>query len=138
MTGYQSSLVLAAIVATAGAAQANEPQWKQHTINGQSEFEAAGVFDVDNDGRLDIVSGDTWYQGPAWKPHHVREVARVGTYYNCFSTLPLDVNGDGRLDFISCSYFGKNVGWVENPGQASAAWVYHDVDHPGNIEAAWM
>ncbi len=48
--------------------RADEPKWKQHTINGQSEFEAAGVFDVDNDGKLDIVSGDTWYQAPDWKP----------------------------------------------------------------------
>ena len=57
---------------------AGEPKWKQHTINGKSEFEAAGVFDVDNDGKLDIVSGDTWYQGPDWKPHHVRDVTRQG------------------------------------------------------------
>lgn len=35
---------------------AGEPSWKQHTINATSEFEAAGVFDVDNDGKLDIVS----------------------------------------------------------------------------------
>ena len=100
---------------------ADEPKWKQHTINGRSEFEAAGVFDVDNDGQLDIVSGDTWYQGPTWKPYHVREVTRQGTYYNDFATLPLDVNGDGQTDFVTCSYFGKDVGWVENPGKAGVA-----------------
>ena len=72
----------------AASARADEPRWKQHTINGQSEFEAAGVFDVDNDGQLDIVSGDTWYQAPDWKPYHVRDVARIGTYYNDFATLP--------------------------------------------------
>ena len=32
------------------------------------------MFDVDNDGKLDIVSGDTWYQAPDWKPYHVRDV----------------------------------------------------------------
>ena len=46
----------------------DEPKWKQLTINGRSEFEAAGVFDVDNDGKLDIVSGDTPHQAPEWKP----------------------------------------------------------------------
>ncbi len=55
-----------------------------------------------------------------------------------FSTLPLDVNGDGYTDFISCSYFGRNVGWVENPGKAEGGWPYHEVDLPGNSEAAWM
>ena len=92
--------------------------WKQHTINGKSEFEAAGVFDVDNDGKLDIVAGDTWYQAPDWKPYHVRDVKRQGTYYNDFATLPLDVNGDGHTDFVTCSYFAKDVGWVENPGKS--------------------
>ena len=58
--------------------RASEQEWKQHTINGHSEFEAASVFDVDNDGKLDIVSGDTWYQAPDWKPYHVRDVARAG------------------------------------------------------------
>ncbi len=118
--------------------RAGEPKWKQHTINGQSEFEAAGVFDVDNDGKLDIVAGDTWYQAPNWKRYHLRDIARVGTYYNDFATLPLDVNGDGHTDFVTCSYFGKNVGWVENPGETGAPWTYHEVDVPGNIEAAWM
>src|ERR1700677_1104997 len=33
----------------ASSLRAGEPQWKQHSINGQSEFEAAGVFDVDNE-----------------------------------------------------------------------------------------
>ena len=140
MTGRRAILVVCAILGLGGAAtiMADEPKWKQHTINGRSEFEAAGVFDVDNDGKLDIVSGDTWYQAPDWKPYHVRDVTRVGTYYNDFSTLPLDVNGDGHTDFVTCSYFGKSVGWVENPGKFAAPWSYHEVAVPGNIEAAWM
>jgi FG-GAP-like repeat/FG-GAP repeat len=139
MKRYREFVAVWAFAAVlAAGAKANEPRWKQHTINGQSEFEAAGVFDVDNDGKLDIISGDTWYQAPHWKPYHVRNVERVGTYYNDFATLPLDVNGDGHTDFVTCSYFGKNVGWVENPKIAGAAWPYHELDVPGNIEAAWM
>ncbi len=115
---------------------ADEPAWKQHTINGKSEFEAAGVFDVDNDGKLDIVSGGFWYQAPDWKQHPVRKITRTGTYLNCFGTLPVDVNGDGNTDFVTCSYFERNVGWVENPGKIGAAWTYHQVDVPGPSEAA--
>jgi hypothetical protein len=117
---------------------AGEPKWKKHTINGQSEFEAAGVLDVDNDGKLDIVSGNTWYQAPNWKPYHLRDVARVGTYFNCFATLPVDINADGHVDFVTCSYFGRDVGWVENPGKVGANWIYHEVDTPGPSEAAWL
>jgi len=122
----------------AASVRGDEPRWKQHTINGKSEFEAAGVFDVDNDGKLDIVSGSTWYRAPDWQQYPVREVARVGTYFNDFATHPLDVNGDGNVDFITCSYFERNVGWVENPGKTGALWTYHEVDVPGNIEASWM
>jgi hypothetical protein len=115
---------------------AGEPRWKIHPINPQSEFEAAGAFDVDNDGKLDIVSGDTWYHAPSWKPYPVRDVARTGTYFNCFSTLPVDLNADGYVDFVTCSYFNKNIGWVENPGSVGARWPYHEVDLPGPSEAA--
>jgi hypothetical protein len=131
-----TALALSVIAPT--AAQADEPKWKQHTINGKSEFEAAGVLDVDGDGTLDIVSGDTWYRGPAWTPSHVRDVTRQGTYYNCFATLPMDVNGDGKTDYVTCGYFSQNVGWVENPGSAGKDWTYHEIDLPGTSEAAAM
>jgi len=131
-----ASLALGLAWLAAGTSWAGEPKWKQHTINGKSEFEAAGAFDVDGDGKLDIVSGDTWYQAPDWKPHPVREVSRQGTYLNDFAVLPYDVNGDGRLDFVTVSYFGRNVGWVENPGKAGEKWTYHEIDLPGTSEAA--
>ena len=117
-------------------APADEPGWKKHEINARSVFEGAGVFDVDGDGKLDVVSGESWYQGPAWTPFPVRKVSRTGTYRNCFSTMPMDVNGDGRIDFITCSFFERNVGWVENPGVAGQEWTYHEIDKPGNSEAA--
>jgi hypothetical protein len=117
-------------------ALAGEPKWRQHTINANSEFEAAGAFDVDGDGKLDIVSGNTWYRAPDWEPVPIREVQRVGTYYNDFATLPLDVNGDGHLDFFTVSYFGSDVGWVENPGKPGETWNYHRIDSPGPSEAA--
>jgi len=47
-----------------------------------------------------------------------------------------DVTGDGKTDFVTVGYFGKNVGWVENPGKVGAPWPYHEVDLPGNSEAA--
>jgi hypothetical protein len=130
---FAAALAFATLLA---AAEAGEPKWKRHAINGQSEFEAAGVFDVDHDGKLDIVCGGTWYKAPDWKPHPIRTVQRAGTYYNDFASLPLDVNGDGNTDFVTVSYFGKNVGWVENPGKTGAMWTFHELDVPGPSEAA--
>lgn len=50
-----AALAIVTLGLTAALAQAGEPKWKKHTINPKSEFEAAGVFDVDGDGKLDIV-----------------------------------------------------------------------------------
>jgi hypothetical protein len=134
----KSALTLSLLLGMASAAATGqELNFKKHTINGQSEFEAAGAFDVDNDGDMDIVSGAFWYEAPEWKKHDVRDVVRQGTYYNCFSTLPVDVNADGHMDFVTCSYFGRNFGWVENPGKPGVKWTYHEVDLPGTSEAAW-
>ena len=135
MTRFHLSLLV--LVASAASTQAGEPQWKKHDVNPKSVFEAAGVLDVDNDGKLDIVSGDSWYKGPDFKQSFkVRDVSKVGTYRNCFSTIPMDVNADGKVDFITCSYFEKNVGWVENPGESGKPWTYHPIDVPGSSEAA--
>jgi hypothetical protein len=41
------------------------------------------------------------------------------------------------MDFVTCSYFGRNFGWVENPGKKGVKWTYHEVDLPGTSEAAW-
>jgi len=112
--------------------------WRQHAINARSPFEAAGVLDCNGDGKPDVVSGDTWYEAPAWTPHPVRPVTRTGTYLNCFATLPMDCNGDGRTDFVTVGYFTKNVGWVENPGEAGKPWAYHEIDLPGTSEAATL
>jgi len=133
------SLLAFLTLAVALPALAAEPKWNKHDINPPSPFEAAGVFDADGDGKLDVVSGSTGYRGPDFKETFpIREVAKVGTYYNCFSTIPFEVNGDGKTDFLSCSYFGKNVGWVENPGKAGGTWAYHEIDVPGTSEAAAM
>ena len=132
-----TQLAVIATLALGLGARAGEPQWKKHDINPRSVFEAAGVFDVDGDGTLDIVSGDSWYKGPDFRRSaKVRDVSRTGTYRNCFSTIPMDVNGDGKTDYVTCSYFDKNVGWVENPGEPGKLWTYHEVDLPGPSEAA--
>jgi hypothetical protein len=134
---FRTTMAALLVLGLAGTVRAGEPKWKQHTINAKSEFEAAGVFDVDKDGQLDVVSGDTWYQGPDFaKSYRVRDVSRQGTYLNCFATLPFDVNQDGWMDFITCAYFTKNVGWVENPREKGKEWTYHEIDLPGTCEAA--
>lgn len=104
-------------------------------------FESVNVFDVNNDGKLDIVSGAYWYVGPDFvNRHFIGKVSRVGDggYWNDFATIPLDVNGDGRMDFVSGDWFSKCIWWRENPGN-NDEWKLHIIDTTGNVETirAW-
>ena len=98
-------------------------------------FESCAVFDVDNDGVLDIVSGAFWYQGPDFrKKHPIGEVRMYGEYFDDFSTLPLDVNGDGHTDFITGGWWGATLKWRQNPGKAGQPWPEHVIATTGCIE----
>jgi hypothetical protein len=115
-------------------------KWKKQWIADEG-YESAGVFDVNNDGVLDIVSGAFWYQGPDFrKKHGVGEVKKYGEYYDDFSTIALDINGDGYLDFITGGWWGNTLRWRENPrGDPKKAWTEHIIAEVGNVETtrAW-
>jgi len=115
-------------------------RWKKQWIADEG-YESAGVFDVNNDGVLDIVSGAFWYQGPDFrKKHGVGPVAKHGEYYDDFSTIALDINGDGYLDFITGGWWGNTLRWRENPkGDPKKQWTEHIIAETGNIETtrAW-
>ncbi len=103
-------------------------------------YESAGVFDVNNDGIPDIVSGAWWYEGPDFKNRYpIGEVMAVGEYYDDFSTVPIDVNGDGRIDFVTGGWWGNTLRWRENPGKPNVEWPEHVIAECGNIETtfAW-
>jgi hypothetical protein len=97
-------------------------------------FESVDIFDVNNDKIPDIVSGAFWYEGPDYlKRNFIGAIKRVGEYYDDFSTIPLDINGDGKLDFVTGGWFGKTLVWRENPGN-NKEWAEHVIAEIGNIE----
>jgi len=115
--------------------------WHKIVINDQSPYEAAGAADFNGDGKLDIFSGNTLYLGPSWKPFRVREAPPSDPsahYHEDFNDLPLDVNGDNRVDVVTCTYFTRRVGWVENPAGATQPWTEHEIDTPGSSETGQL
>ncbi|MFH1742704.1 MAG: VCBS repeat-containing protein [bacterium] len=103
-------------------------------------YESAGIFDVNNDGIPDIVSGAYWYEGPDFKVRHrIGDIPAHGEYFDDFSTIPMDVNGNGRLDCITGGWFGESLRWRENPGDPDKEWPEHIIANTGPIETtrAW-
>lgn len=97
-------------------------------------YESAGVFDVNADGKPDIVSGAYWYEGPAFiTRHYIGAVKAYGEYWDDFSTIPMDVNGDGRMDYVTGSWFSNSIRWHENPGN-DQEWKQHIIGETGNVE----
>ncbi len=109
----------------------------KHTLD-QGANETAAIADIDNDGKLDIVSGENWYQAPSWTQHRFREVGFSNNYIDNFSDLPLDVNGDGWTDLVSCSWFAKELVWWKNPGKTRAAWTKAPIDTGMNVEFCFL
>ena len=103
-------------------------------------YESAGVFDVTGNGVLDIVCGEFWYEGPDFKvKHRIGDIPAVGEYFDDFSTIPMDINGSGRLDYITGGWWGENLRWRENPGDLESEWPEHVICETGNVETtrAW-
>ncbi len=104
-------------------------------------YESACIIDVNQDGHLDIVSGSYWYEGPDFLKRHIvapQEPYDV-EYFDDFSTIPLDVTGNGRPDIVTGGWFGKKLRWLENPKETGKEWPVHELEPIGNIETtrAW-
>jgi dienelactone hydrolase len=105
-------------------------------LNAASAFPSCAVFDVNRDGKADIVCGGFWYEAPTWQRHFLRDVEVIGGRYDDYSNLPLDVNGDGWIDLVSANYRSRKLYWIEHPGKSLGAWTPHIVDTPGPMETA--
>ena len=101
--------------------------------------ETAAVADINKDGKLDIVSGEYWYEGPTWKKkHQFREVVFQNGYVDACSDLALDVDGDGWVDIVTATWFSKKISWYRNPGPKGGMWVESPIVTGHNTEFAFM
>src|SRR5947209_3530255 len=93
--------------------------FEKHSID-LGANEACTVADINGDGRLDIVSGENWYEGPRWIKHKFRSISFADNYIDNFSDLAIDVNGDGSVDIVTPQ------GWFEAPADPrNGAWKWH-------------
>ena len=116
------------------------PMFRKHTLDVGAN-ESAAVADINHDGRLDIVSGENWFEAPDWKKHRLREINFRDGYVDNFSDMILDVNNDGFPDVVTCAWFSKQMRWFENPRRfdgelANVLWKENVIETGFNYELA--
>ena len=115
----------------------DEIPFRKHTLD-LGRNETCAVADLNGDGRLDIISGESWYEAPSWRKHRFRRFPTLNNYIDVFSDLPLDVDRDGKTDIVSVSYMSRKMAWFRNPGRSQAEWKESIIDSGAPVEFAFL
>ena len=123
--------------------------FKKVQITDKFWSEGAHFGDFNKDGKMDIVSGPFWYEGPNFTKAHeyfpaTASFTRKGTdgkdevipgfegglgdknaYSNDFLTFTADLNRDGWTDIIIIGLPGEETFWYENPKGGAGHWARH-------------
>src|SRR5260370_33396355 len=101
----------------------------RHVIARGFRNQSAAAGDFAGAGRMDVISGDieherqiTLFRVPDWKPTLLRSGIRV------IQSAALDVDGDGRIDYIGAQYRPGLIFWLEHPKNPTDPWAFHLID----------
>jgi FG-GAP-like repeat len=130
-------LLIAQAVAPAQKSRPADIAFRVHMVD-PGFSESLAVADFNKDGKLDILSAESWYEAPNWTKHKIRDIPFNGNYIDNFSDLPLDVDGDGFTDIVQIAYFARRIVWLKNPGKGSGTWVETEIDAIGPTEFACL
>jgi hypothetical protein len=144
-------LLTLALSLASSLGHAKNVTFKKIQATDQFWAEGADIADFNRDGKMDVVSGPFWYEGPDFKKRHEIWPANAsfkrkkadGTeevvpgfegalgvnnaYSECFLTYTYDFNGDGWPDVMVYGFPGKEAIWYENPKGADGNWQRHVV-----------
>jgi hypothetical protein len=133
------------------ASRAAEPVQTFKKVHPNDKFwaEGANFADFNRDGKMDLVYGPFWFEGPDFKKAHEYSPANTtfkhkkadGTeetipgfegalginnaYSENFLTFTYDFNGDGWPDILVYGFPGKDASWFENPKGREGHWQRH-------------
>jgi hypothetical protein len=117
------------------------PQFKKIVLSDKFVAEGAYYGDFNRDGKLDVVAGPYWYEGPDFqKRHEIRPPKTFDpkAYSDNFLTFVGDFNGDGWPDVLYIGFPGGDAYWYENPAGKEGHWKRHlAARNVGNESPAW-
>jgi hypothetical protein len=113
------------VIGCSSATQTKVPHqvsWERTQFTAEFHSEGAHTGDFNGDGKMDLVSGPFWYEGPEFKTIHEyyepEKIEKKG-HSHCFEMFTDDFNSDGKTDILVISWPGKVSYWFENPGKTS-------------------
>jgi len=148
----KASPILASLLALATPVFAQQPITGEFTkvqLTDQFWAEGMAIGDFNKDGKMDVVYGPYWWEGPDFKTRHTlypdtlrtkvkkqdgTEIEVAGFkgalgyengYSDNFLTYASDINGDGWTDVVVIGFPGKETAWYENPKGADQPWSRH-------------
>ena len=105
--------------------------WKKHVLSEVFYSEGANIGDFNKDGKMDVVSGPFWYEGPDFKKAHeyfpAKPFKKDNDYSNAFFAYTWDFNKDGWTDILIYGFPGKDASWFENPQGKDGHWKRTEV-----------
>lgn len=113
------------------AAPAEGKSWKRHVVVENLSNATAVAADFTGDRLTDVITnGDgktLLFVAPNWERVVIDEASPPR---GCIHSATMDVNQDGRPDFIGASYSAPGlIFWLENPQDArETPWKYHRID----------
>ncbi len=147
------------VATTLHAAEFTLHQFNKQQLDGHFWSEGASFGDFNRDGKMDLVAGPFWYEGPAFKTRHeyysaTQSFKRLGadgkeetipgfegalgtknTYSDNFFAFVRDFNGDGWSDILIYGFPGKDASWFENPQGKDGAWQRYPIFEPVDNES---
>ena len=132
--GCYCALLAAALLLAVGS---DEIPFRKHTLD-RSRSESCAVADVNRDGRIDIISGENWFEAPSWTRHKFRSLPFWSNYIDNFSDHAIDVNGDGYPDVVSSAWNARRIAWWENPRGGDREWQMHLIDSGFPVEFCFL
>lgn len=118
-----------------GGGEAAEPvRFEKQVLTDQYFCDGATAADINRDGRIDVVAGPFWYEGPEFKARHEFYPAKL------FPTAPSpsdsmfsyvhDLDADGWPDILVLGRVHLHAAyWYRNPGKVGLAKSGHWTKH---------
>lgn len=119
---------LAAMALMGSGTLAQTPTFKTVQLSDKFYCEGAHYGDFNKDGKMDVVSGPYWYEGPDFQRKHEIHTPKAYDplqYSENFLSYVYDFNSDGWADVLHVGFPAKESYWYENPAGKDGPWKKH-------------